>query len=277
MTDMSTSGDDARWTLLERQTAEGLPLVVRSRVRDAEILEFEQSNEVSAIIVDLRPEIVRDDGLPRNLDELHRLEDDIVEKLDALPERCIHTASVTGDARRTMYIAHDASAPLQLLVDTFALDFGELQLFRDFELDVYQEFITPTALDKQLEGDQGVIAALESHGDVAEAPRKIDFWFYGERAALDRTLVDLGRLGLELDHWLDDPVGFVATSESPATMVHFRQLTPRLVELADKHGISYDGWETFIVKSDEAVLPEVDEAEAKPKSFMQKLFGQKKN
>jgi Regulator of ribonuclease activity B len=273
MADMSVAGDEDQWMLLERQSSEGLPLLVRSRVNNSEITSFEDKNRVSAVILDLRPEYVTDDGFPRNLDDVHRLEDEIVDGAARLSSTCFHTASVTGDARRVMYIAHTKSINLESLVKSFEIDFGELQLFEDFEIDVYREFASPTALDKQLDGDRGVISALDENGDVGTEKRKIDFWFYGDRIALEGLLSDLKELDLELDHWLDNAVGFVANASAPATLAHFRQLTPVLVELAGKHGIEYDGWETFIVKNNDVVSIEANQP--KSKSFFKKLFGQK--
>ncbi len=275
MTDISTSGDEDQWMLLERQSLEGLPMLVRSRTGNPAIASFEDKNQVSAIILDIRPEHVRDDGFPRNLDDIHELEDRIINELDALHAVCIHTASVTGDARRTMYIAHEKSDELEEIIKSLSVDFGELQIASDLEIDVYREFVMPTVLDKQLDGDRGVIAALEGHGDIGTVVRKIDFWFYGERIALDSLIADLSDIGLQLDHWIDEPVGIVATAEIPANTAHFRQLTPLLIELSTKHDVNYDGWETFIVKVDDDTVsaPEPE----KPKSLFKKLFGQKKN
>lgn len=273
MTDLSTAGDNDRWMILERQSDEGLPLIVRSRVNNPEIAKFEDQNKVSAIILDLRPEHVRDDGFPRELEPLHQLEDQIVGKLDALNEQCFHTASVTGDARRVFYVAHSKNAPIEDLVNSIDVEFGELQLFNDFETDVYREFVTPSALDRQLDGDQGVIGALEQNGDQGHFERKIDFWFYGDRAQLEHLLAELQGIGFTLDHWLDEPNGMVASKEAPATMAHFRELTPTLIDLANQHAIDYDGWETFIVTGNEAVTQAV--VEPKPTSLFKKLFGQK--
>lgn len=273
MTDMTVAGDEDGWMLIERQSAEGLPLLVRSRVINRAITSFENDNKVSAIVLDLRPEYVTDNGFPRNLDDVHRLEDEIVEKLSALSSICFHTASVTGDARRVMYVAHSNTESLDNLVKSFEVNFGEFQLFDDFDIEVYREFVTPTALDKQRNGDQAVIAALQSNGDVGDIARKIDFWFYGDRAALDGILNGLREIGLELDHWLEDPNGLVACSNAPATSAYFRELTPQLVELADIYGVEYDGWETFIVKDDN--MSEDESVQTKPKSLFKKLFGPK--
>jgi hypothetical protein len=275
MTDISTSGDEDQWMLLERQSLEGLPMLVRSRTGNPAIASFEDKNQVSAVILDIKPDYVRDNGFPRNLDDIHELEDRILNELDVLHADCIHTASVTGDARRTMYIAHDKSAQLEQIVKSLSVDFGELQVVSDIEIEVYREFVMPSVLDKQLDGDRGVITALEGHGDIGTVERKIDFWFYGERIALDSLLADLSDIGLQLDHWIDDPVGIVVTAEIPATTDHFRQLTPLLIDLSTKHDVSYDGWETFIVKMDDDTVsaPEPE----KRKSLLKKLFGQKKN
>jgi hypothetical protein len=135
--------------------------------------------------------------------------------------------------------------------------------------------ITPTTIEQQLNGDMSVITNLEQNGDYGRAPRKTDFWFYGATSQLGALVADLEPWGFSVDHWLEDPEGVVLTCQTSVDLTTFRELTPILVGMADRHGVTYDGWETFIVRADAPAtqLP----SQPKPQSMLSKLFGAKKN
>jgi hypothetical protein len=271
MSDMSASGDEDRWILLQRNSADNYLLIVRSRL-NSEISDFAETHRVSAVICDVHPEFVRDDGMTTCLDELHKLEDDIVAALGETGKVAYHTASVTGDGRRVIYIASEPSLLLETALSAVRSDHVNISIFTDFEFDVYRDFITPTNLDIQLDGDRGVIANLEKNGDECVVPRKTDFWFYGARSGLENLVSELARSSYVVDRWLDNPVGVVLAREMPVDFESFTEVTPELVRLAAAHNVTYDGWETFVIRPDE-VRPTGDSSHSK--SWLKNLFGRK--
>ena len=274
---MTIAGDTDRWMLMGRQSADGYPLVVRARVKNDFIVDFEKSNAVSAVICDLKPTLIQENRLPTptGLSNLHDLEDKAIVALSSLQSHCFHTASVTGDGRRVLYFAHAKGDEVAALISGIGSEIADVEVTSDFELTTYREFITPTPLDIQLDGDQQVIGALEENGNQADVPRKVDFWFYGEPLKLQLLAAKLEKLGFEVDHWLNNPGGVVLSRTMGTEISTFHELTPQLLELAEESGVEYDGWETFAATPGNASPHRVPPAN--PRSFLNKLFGAKKN
>lgn len=268
---MSAAGDDDQWMLLERVSADDYPLVVRSRINPA-IDKFVGTNVVVAVICDVLPELVRDDGMPTCMDKLYELEDDIVARAGRGGAKVFHTASATGDGRRVIYFATNVGFDVEALLTGLASDVAVISVFKTIELDVYLEFVTPTKLDKQFDGDRAVISNLESHEDDGSKARKVDFWFYGQRHSLDKLVKQLAGHDFDIDHWLNDPFGVVLTRFGPADISTFRQITPVLVDAALDCGVEYDGWETLVLGKN-APAPEVEIKS----TLLSKLFGKRKN
>ena len=268
---MSVAGDEDRWRLLERRSSSELPMVVRSRVNSI-IAEFAEQNNVTAIICDVLPKYVQDNGFPSCMDELYEHEDRVVQSVASSGVEAYHTASATGDGRRTIYIAHNGDADFRKAISSIRCDVAEISVFTAFEFARYSDFVTPTKLEVQLEGDQGVIDSLQQNGDEGAQPRKIDFWFYGDRRNLDHLAERLSIAGFRVDHWLDDPSGVVLSLDAPADIESFRELTPTLVDASQDAGVEYDGWETFVLaaKGDEPPPP------SKP-SLFSRIFGARKH
>jgi hypothetical protein len=272
MSDMSTAGENDRWILVERQSSDGSPLLVRTRIGNQEVNDFSKAHKVTAVICDILPALTRADGMPTCLDKLHLLEDEIVEAMARQGGRAFHTASVTGDGRRVLYLAHSSSLQIKDAIAKIVSDVCEIQVFDELKFETYSDFVTPTVIDMKLDGDRQVLTALEGHGDLADAPRAIEFFFYGERANLEEFLAEAHGRGFTLDHWIEEPSGVMVTRTMPAEFSDFRELTPYLVEAADRFGIDYDGWGTSIVAA-----PLQSEPMAAPKSpRLAQLFGFKK-
>lgn len=206
------------------------------------------------------------------MDCLYELEDRLVSEVDRGPGAAYHTASVTGDGRRVIYFAHDRGFQMKAILEAVQSEVADLSIVTSFDFDVYRDFVTPTDLDKQMDGDRQVIGNLQENGDECVDPRKTDFWFYGAKPALEKLVGLLTLEGLKVDHWLNDPVGVVLSHDVVPNISTFAQLTPLLLEKADECGVEYDGWETFVLRGDATPPPP-----AYKKSLFSKLFGQRKN
>jgi len=109
------------------------------------------------------------------------------------------------------------------------------------------QLVTPTPLEMQLNGDQEVIANLQKNGDDGLLPRKTDFWFYGEKAALSNLATHLKPFGFSIDHWTTSPMGLVLTRDMPVDLASFRKTTPIIVDGTTRYDVTYDGWETLVI------------------------------
>ena len=254
--------------LLERVSARDWPMVVRTRINHA-IRDFARSNRITAVICDVDPKLVSEQGMPLCMDVLYDLEDRLVALTQASLKQAYHTASATGDGGRTIYFAHSADLEMGDVIAAVRCDVATIRSTSDFDFETYDAFVSPTPLDAQLDGDGSVIASLEKHRDNGQVPRKIDFWFYGGRSSLEELADKLADAGMVIDHWLDgDRVGLVMSMTAPATYDHFSVLTPTILEASQTAGVEYDGWETLVVED-----PPAGVVEQRPTSFLQRLFG----
>lgn len=258
--------------LLQRVSESGQPIVVRTRI-NPDIYEFARSNRISALICDVEPKLVSEQGMPLCMDALYDLEDRLVGLIKESPKRAYHTASATGDGRRTIYIAHSADLDIGDVAGSAPCDVATIWATDDFAVETYEEFISPTPLDVQIDGDHSVISSLQKQGDDGVAPRKIDFWFYGDRPSLEDLASRLSDEGMFIDHWLDgDRVGLVMSKTAPASHDHFSALTPAILEASQATGVEYDGWETLVL-ADLSAEP----SPSQPTSLLRRLFGKGKD
>lgn len=273
--DQSVAGDDDTWVLFERLTQDSYPLVVLARTGNSLVDDALRNDHLSVVRCQADIDIVNDVGMPQQTDRIYPIEDKLARELNAFGVGALHVASVTGDGERRMIYTHATPLDFDPILQLLQAEGYALSAWIPTERDSIIELITPSDTERQLNGDMSVISNLEKNGDDGITPRKTDFWFYGERASLERVVTELEPWGYSVDHWLDDPEGVVLTTKTAVDFGTFREVTPVLVAAAERQGVTYDGWETFVVRVD---LTE-PEPPAKPqtKSLLSKLFGAKKN
>ncbi|MEG3144672.1 ribonuclease E inhibitor RraB [Sphingomonas sp. RT2P30] len=274
-TDHSVAGDNDSWMLFERLGLSGCPLVVLRRIGNPLVDRAVSENFVTIVHCKADAALVNDVGMPQHSDSLYPFEEELAQELDVLGAGALHAASVTGEAERRIVIAHASPVAFEPILRRFTIPGYSLSASSSADRAALIDLITPTAIEHQLNSDMSVITNLERHGDDGHASRKTDFWFYGATSQLGELVTDLGPWGFSADHWLEDPESVVLTCETSVDLATFRELTPILVGMADRHGVTYDGWETFIVRADAPAtqLP----SQPKPQSMLSKLFGAKKN
>jgi hypothetical protein len=265
--DKTVSGDSDTWMLFERTTSDGFPLVVLARTGNSLVDEVLRSGCVTIVECQPDPSIINDRRMPQHTDRIYPVEDGLVELLAGTG--ALHIASVTGDGLRRVFYAHTDTIDFPVMVQRFVVQDYILRAERAENLADWAPVISPTEIDRQLNGDRGVIAQLEDAGDTLTTPRKVDFWAYGDRSSLTNFARELGSWDFEIDHWTDGEDGLVLTRELAPNLDTFREVTPVLVETADRHGVAYDGWETFVVNPSKPIV------ETSP-SLLSKLFGGKK-
>jgi regulator of RNase E activity RraB len=273
--DQSVSGDDDTWMLFERLTPDSYPLVMLARTGNLTVDDALTHGTITVVRCQADVAIVNDRGMPQHTDRIYQVEDGLARELGAFDVRAYHVASITGDGERRMVYVHEAPLDFDPLLQMFRPEGYSLSASVTADRAALIDLMTPTAIDRQLSGDMDVISNLEKNGDDGTTPRKTDFWFYGERSSLERIAADLAPWGYTVDHWLDEPEGVVLTSETAVDFGTFGKVTPVLVSAAEKHGATYDGWETFVVSTN-APAPKPPVA-PQPQSLLSKLFGNKKN
>lgn len=273
--DPSVAGNHDRWILLERRTKDGYPLIVRVRTGNSLVDQALVEAAITVVRCQAAIELVDDNGLPQHSDRCYSLEDGLASELEALGVGAFHVASVTGEGERRLIYAHSGPLEFEPLLSLFPVEGYALSTAMEDQTRLI-ELIMPTRVDEQLNGDLAVISNLKAHGDNGSVPRKTDFWFYGPTSGLQQVVAELGPWGYIVDHWINDPTGVVLSSETPVDFGSFREVTPVLVATAERHGVTYDGWETLVLQ-DEPPPTAQPSISAKPKSLLSKLFGAKKN
>ena len=266
--DMSVAGQDDRWMVLERQTGGGHPIIVRTRV-NSDVHEFARGNHITTVFCDVAPELVNQDHMPVCMGELYDFEDRLVGLVAESGKRAHHTASATGAGVRAIYFTHAADVEIAALAASVPFDVGQVRADDGMTFEIYDGLVWPTILDARLDNDRRVLSSLESHGDVGDIPRKIDFFFYGERPALEDVAVRLAGTGMVIDHWTNDEgTGLAMAMVAPATFAHFSALTPAILHALQSASVDYDGWGCPVIATP------IAEPDPRPApGFMKRLFG----
>lgn len=231
--------------IYERVASDGKPMVVVARTGNAQVQTLLLNGRATVVICRTDPTNVNDQGMPQGTNRLYSIEDKLDEELPAAG--AFRVASVTGQGQRRMFFVHhgpiDFSPVLQTnRVPGFICNVSEVD-----DRQALIRLVTPTLLESQLNGDQDVIANLQKSGDDGHAPRKTDFWFYGQRKSLGSLAANLKAHGFSVDHWLSGPTGVVLSRKMPVDFAAFQVLTPTIVGAAEQSAVDYDGWETFSV------------------------------
>lgn len=273
--DRSVAGDNDSWILFDRLTEDGYPLVVLARTGNAIVEHALRNDLVTVVCATADIALVNDGGMPQHTDRLYPVEEGLTRELGAFDIGAFHVASVTGDGLRRMIFAHATPLDFAPVLELFQPEGYALSAAAPDDRELLINLVRPSGLDRQLNGDLRVISNLQKNGDNGLVPRRTDFWFYGEPARLAFLVEELGPWGYAVDRWLEDPQGVVLFSETSVDFDTFREITPVLVGAAEKHGVEYDGWETFVVRP--GIAEPAPATAPKPQSLLSKLFGAKKN
>jgi hypothetical protein len=273
--DLSVAGESDQWMTFMRHTEEGYPLSIFVRMNNPRVQSLVNSGIVSSLSFDIPVEEVRDNGLPVDIGALQALETRFLNEFQLLDVGVFHFASVTGDGGRFAYFVHERPVDFEPTIEHFGVPDVQVGAAIVHDRVALLDLVSPTSAEQQLNGDLQVISSLNQQGDDGTATRTTEFWFYGQTTQIEGLRTELAPLGFAINRWLDEPVGAVFVAETAVDFGTFQQLTPILVDSAEKHGLVYDGWETFVV-SQSSPQPAILEAN-KPKSLLSRIFGAKKN
>ena len=271
--DKSVSGEADRWMLFDRTTLDDYPLVILSRVDNPLVNETLANGSITFIRCEAEPALVNDWGMPPATERLDEVIDRLMLMLAPLDGGVFHVGNITGDGRRDIVIAHHRAIDFEPLLKSLEAEGYTISAVPVSDRGRVAGLLIPSDIDRQLDGDLGVISNLEKNGDDGRTPRKTEFWFFGEEAKLRNLTEELAADGYGVEEWLTGPVRVTLSKIMPVDFNTFRAVTPMLVEAAKKYDVEYDGWETLVINS--STRP--SEPDPKPRSFLNKLFGAKKS
>lgn len=249
MTGFTVAGVDDTWMLIERAASEGIPLVVR--VRDNEALRSLAEHRPTMIV----SAIVPDHELAANLmlsaewsERLYAFEESLLQQLENDAPTTYQLGAITGNGRREFYFSATDADKVRVIAAQVGQSFDLILQSSEIEAQDCWRVLVPTALDRQLNGDRNVIERLLEEGDDVSVPRETEFWFYGDSVGLAAVAEDLAPAGYGSVSWLEETSGMTLKKVTSTQFVDFEAITPQLLAAAERHGVTYDGWETFVVR-----------------------------
>lgn len=123
----------------------------------------------------------------------------------------------------------------------------------DAEWSYYDEFLLPDPERRQWIHNRRLVETLEEHGDDLTSVRRVDHWAYFPTSSLRDTFVaDARDQGFGLERAPDDldgqsPFGANVARHDSVDLDDIHEVVMTLVELAERHGGEYDGWETAVI------------------------------
>jgi regulator of RNase E activity RraB len=123
---------------------------------------------------------------------------------------------------------------------------------------VYTDFIYPSPERHRWMRDRSVVDVLLDNGDQHDQPRRVDHWMYfSSKAERDEVAKACEIEDFSIENRPDDNTGGKAFGlqvyrDDPTELSHINSVTSMLTEMAANHNGEYDGWETFIIRADEA-------------------------
>lgn len=102
---LSISGDDDGWQVFGKTPKGGQHKLFRSRAGEPPVRAYALENQMMRVRCSLRPDQVRDDGMPRSTKDLDEYEDRLLGALAAAEAEVYLIASVTGEGNRDLFFA----------------------------------------------------------------------------------------------------------------------------------------------------------------------------
>ena len=89
---------------------------------------------------------------------------------------------------------------------------------------------------------------LKKAGDIAERMRPTSFYFFGEAPKITAIAKTLSENGFVMAEASDGGQAIIAATNAAMVPDTFDQLTIKVCVTANHSGVTYDGWDTVVVK-----------------------------
>lgn len=200
----------------------------------------------------------RDDGLSsaEEADLLYAFEDDLEAVVNAANSLWVGRVTVNG--RRFFHVfTADGTEEWSPRIAELAARHGykaSCSVNPDTERAAYWRDLFPTEDDWQVITDMRLLDTLRENGDDGTTVRQVDHWAYFDaREAADEYAIWLSSQGYEVNEAGPDDEGYRVQFKHE-TAVCLNEITTHTISLrrkADELNGRYDGWETFVCKTNE--------------------------
>lgn len=208
-------------------------------------------------LVRLPMRAARSDGLSSQdeFDVLCAVEDALMAAIVPLNARFVGRTTSAGYRDLYFYCADPEPVGNALIAAMEAFPEYSAEFFsaHDAEWKTYLEFLHPSERDRQLIQDRRTCDALEKEGDDLTTVRKIDHWIYlpNHKAAAE-FLAAARSLGYQEESAPERssgvlPCAVCISKHTSAQVADVNETTLELLELANRFGGDYDGWESPVM------------------------------
>jgi hypothetical protein len=170
---LSIGGEESDWQIFGKTPPGGHEILFRSRVGNPTVHAYAVDNQMMRVRCALRPDQVREDGMPVSTKDLDDYEDRLLDKLSETDAEVYLIAVVTGDGNRDLFFAardlDDLRAGIkaaQTDIDTFKLQLAPIG--------------DRPAFLKGLSLSQEQIRAAAAAGHVHDVPIRSGGGFFGK-------------------------------------------------------------------------------------------------
>jgi hypothetical protein len=245
------AGQDDRWMLMERKAISGLPLVVLARVDNPRVSASLDADILTEVRCKADQSLLLENEMPSAISRIYALEDALADHQSFIKARALHVASITGEGVRRIVYSRILASDAESIVSSINIEGFSCRTNQIVDRKALSIIIVPTDLDRQLDGDMSVISNLKKEGDLGNVVRRTDFFFIGEESRLKRLASSLTAKGFQISEIPKKPGSIVLYREMAVDFSEFQVLTPSLLEAAKNSGVTYDGWETFVVRAEQ--------------------------
>jgi uncharacterized protein (TIGR01619 family) len=172
--------------------------------------------------------------------------------------RAIPCGGITTDGRREFYFYAETKDTLKAAVETALAGFSGYKFWwgekEDSQWEQYFKVLYPSERDLQRIKNRDLLDVLVKQGDVLTAARKVQHWMYfpskESRASFRAEAASAGfKIGSESESTVQGncPFGLTVFRTQSIEQSQIDTTVIELLELADRFGGEYDGWETPVI------------------------------
>jgi regulator of RNase E activity RraB len=157
-----------------------------------------------------------------------------------------------ADWELVFYGAPDRNAAVQAIREEFVDRRTYVDVRPDADWGYYREFLLPDAERRRWMHDRRLVEVLTNEGDALTTPRRVDHRAsFTTAEARDRFVVAATQAGFELQRAAkvqgkERPFGAQVYRVDAVDLEHIHDVVMQLVEIAEREGGDYDGWETAV-------------------------------
>ena len=185
------------------------------------------------------------DGLPTDGAQLAEVEDAVRESVASLGGVYLGRVASRGVCRFTAHLPNEPATP----VTVAGVPEAQVRTEYDPHWAYVRDTLSPDERQHRMLEDLAVVGVLSAEGDPLATPRTVEHVaYFAEQTGAETAAADLRRDGFAASVERDDEGGYALTAlrSDPVAPPGVHELTWAVKEIVERHGGSYDGWNTAV-------------------------------